>query len=81
MSRMSKIKYTDDLHLCGASVDVTFYKILMLSDTYAAWSKKAGLDLDLTEKGLGLRTQRYAIIIDDLKVVSVEASSLWFPSL
>lgn len=50
----------------------------MLSDTYAAWSKKVGLQIDLTEKGLGVRTARYAIIIDDLKVVSVEVSRLWF---
>jgi len=47
-------------------------KILALSDTYAEWSKKLGLSLDLTDKGLGIRTARYAIIIDDLVVKSVE---------
>ncbi|RDB16459.1 putative peroxiredoxin [Hypsizygus marmoreus] len=47
-------------------------KILALSDTYAQWSKSLGLSVDLTERGLGIRTARYAIILDDLKVTYVE---------
>ncbi|KAJ7082250.1 Redoxin, partial [Mycena belliarum] len=43
-------------------------KILALSDTYAKWSESLGLSVDLTERGLGLRTARYAMIIDDLVV-------------
>jgi len=43
-------------------------EILMLSDTNAEWSKQLGLDLDLTERGMGVRTKRYALILDDLKV-------------
>jgi len=43
-------------------------KILALSDTSADWSKSIGLSLDLTARGLGVRTNRYALIIDDLKV-------------
>jgi len=40
----------------------------MLSDTYAAWSQSLGLHLDLTDKGLGIRTARFAIIVDDLVI-------------
>jgi len=43
-----------------------------LSDTYAAWSKTLGLDLDLTEAGLGVRTGRFAVIVDDLTVKYIE---------
>ncbi|KZS89633.1 Redoxin [Sistotremastrum niveocremeum HHB9708] len=46
-------------------------KILALSDTSADWSKSIGLSLDLTARGLGIRTARYALIIDDLKVTYV----------
>jgi len=51
-------------------------KILPLSDTYAKWSSELGLTLDLTERGLGIRTNRYALIIDDLvvKYVGVESA-------
>ncbi|KAF7332222.1 Peroxiredoxin [Mycena kentingensis (nom. inval.)] len=47
-------------------------KILALSDANAKWSQSLGLSLDLTEKDLGIRTARYAMIIDDLKVKYVE---------
>ncbi|KAF8876938.1 1-Cys peroxiredoxin isozyme [Infundibulicybe gibba] len=42
--------------------------ILTLTDTNAAWSKSFGLTMDLTERGLGIRTARYAMVIDDLVV-------------
>ncbi|KAF9002525.1 Redoxin [Cyathus striatus] len=48
-------------------------KILALSDADAAWSKKLGLTLDLTAAGLGIRTARYALIIDNLVVKYVGA--------
>lgn len=47
-------------------------KILALSDTYAAWSKSLGLTVDLTAHGLGVRTARYAMVIDDLVVKYLE---------
>jgi len=44
-------------------------KILTLSDANAAWSKQLGLTLDISIAGSsGLRTGRYAMIIDDLVV-------------
>ncbi|KDQ51864.1 hypothetical protein JAAARDRAFT_62226 [Jaapia argillacea MUCL 33604] len=47
-------------------------KILTLSDTYAEWSASLGLTIDLNARGLGIRTNRYAMIIDDLVVKYVE---------
>lgn len=53
------------------------YQILSLSDTDAQWNKKLGLILDLTDKGLGIRTSRYALIIDDLVIKYFGVSSLF----
>jgi len=52
-------------------------KILALSDEDAKWSKSIGLDLDLSAKGLGIRTARYALVLDNLvvKYVGVESGS------
>ncbi|KAJ3793008.1 1-Cys peroxiredoxin isozyme [Lentinula aff. detonsa] len=47
-------------------------KILTLSDPNVEWSKKLGLDLDLSALAFGTRTARYAMIIDDLVVKYVE---------
>jgi len=47
-------------------------KITPISDTYAKWSESMGLSADLTAMGLGIRTARYVLILDDLKVVSLE---------
>ncbi|KAM5543891.1 hypothetical protein V8D89_002508 [Ganoderma adspersum] len=47
--------------------------ILALADPDAAWSAKLGLTVDLSGLGIGLgkRTTRYALVIDDLKVTYV----------
>ncbi|KAF5313567.1 hypothetical protein D9611_010196 [Ephemerocybe angulata] len=49
-------------------------KILALSDTNAEWSKKLGLTKDLSAHGLGLRTNRYALILENnvVKYIGVE---------
>lgn len=38
-------------------------KVLMLADGVAAWTKAAGLDWDLSDLGLGVRSQRYAMLV------------------
>ncbi|TRM64331.1 Redoxin [Schizophyllum amplum] len=48
-------------------------KVIALSDTEAAWSKTLGLAVDMSAKGFGMRTGRWAAIIDDLVVKYVEA--------
>ena len=50
-------------------------KVVMLADGSAEFTKKLGLELDLTARGLGVRSQRFALIARDGKVahVAVEA--------
>ncbi|KAG1346710.1 peroxiredoxin-2C [Cocos nucifera] len=42
--------------------------VKFLADGSGSYTHALGLELDLTEKGLGLRSRRYAIFADDLKV-------------
>jgi peroxiredoxin (alkyl hydroperoxide reductase subunit C) len=50
-------------------------KVVMLADGSAALTKALGLELDLTARGLGIRSQRYALVAQDGKVthLAVEA--------
>jgi peroxiredoxin len=50
-------------------------KVVMLSDGSAMLTKALGLELDLTARGLGVRSQRYALVAEDGKVthLAVEA--------
>ncbi len=43
-------------------------KVDMLADGSGTFTKALGLDLDLTEAGLGLRGQRFAMIVEDGKI-------------
>ena len=43
-------------------------KVMMLADGSAHFAKALGLDLDLMDKGLGMRSQRYAMVVNDGKV-------------
>lgn len=40
-------------------------KILFLADGSADFTRKVGLDADLSAGGLGIRSQRYSMIVDD----------------
>ncbi len=46
-------------------------KIRMLADGDAAFAKATGLTLDLTGKGLGLRSNRYSMLVKDGKVATL----------
>ena len=50
-------------------------KVLMLADGAAAFTKQLGLELDLTGPGMGVRSKRYAMIVDNgtVKALNVEA--------
>jgi len=50
-------------------------KVLMLADGAAAFTKQLGLDLDLTAPGMGIRSKRYAMVVDNgvVKALNVEA--------
>ncbi len=47
-------------------------KIEFLADGSAAFAKAIGLTVDLTERGLGIRSRRYAMIVDNSVVQSVD---------
>ncbi|EPS64344.1 thioredoxin-dependent peroxidase, partial [Genlisea aurea] len=42
--------------------------VKFLADGSGLYTKSLGLQLDLTDKGLGIRSKRYALLVDDLKV-------------
>ena len=42
--------------------------IIMLADGSAQFTKALGLELDLVSRGLGVRSQRFALVADDMKV-------------
>ena len=46
-------------------------KVRMIGDGDAAFAKATGLTLDLTGKGLGLRSNRYSALVKDGKVVTL----------
>jgi peroxiredoxin len=50
-------------------------KIRMLADGSAAYTKALGLALDLTARGMGVRCQRFSMLVDDgvVKTLNVEA--------
>jgi len=49
-------------------------KIEFLADGSAAFAKAIGLDMDLSERGLGMRSKRYAMVVDDgvVKMLNIE---------
>ena len=47
-------------------------KVLMLADGDGEFAKAAGLELDLNGKGLGLRSRRYAMVVEDGVVKTLE---------
>jgi len=79
-----KAKGVDDV-VCTAVNDVFVFnawskdtgadgKITMLADGSAEFAKATGLEIDLTAYGLGVRSKRYAMLVDDgvVKVLNVE---------
>lgn len=50
--------------------------IEFLADGSAAWAKSVGITADLTERGLGVRSGRYSMVVDDgvVKALNVEDS-------
>ena len=43
-------------------------EIVMLADGSGDFTKAAGMELDLTARGLGVRSQRYAMVVEDGKI-------------
>lgn len=49
-------------------------RVRMLADGSAAWTKQMGLDMDLTGRGMGVRSQRYSALIENgvVKQLNIE---------
>ena len=50
-------------------------KIRFLGDGSAIWTKALGLELDLGQRGMGMRMQRFSMLLDDgvVKQLNIEA--------
>jgi len=50
-------------------------KVRMMADGSADYTKKLGLELDLTARGMGVRSQRFSMLIEDgvVKSLNIEA--------
>jgi peroxiredoxin len=53
----------------------TVGKVRMFGDGSATWTRALGLEQDLNAKGLGIRSQRYSMLVQDgvVKALHVEA--------
>jgi peroxiredoxin len=49
-------------------------KVRMMADGNAAFARALGLDIDLTARGMGVRSQRYSMLVEDgvVKALNVE---------
>jgi peroxiredoxin (alkyl hydroperoxide reductase subunit C) len=47
-------------------------KIIMMADPFLEFTKSIGADVDKSARGLGIRSNRYSMLIDDLKVVKIQ---------
>ena len=50
-------------------------KVRMLADGSADFAKATGLTLDLTARGMGLRSNRYSMLVKDGKVASLNVEA------
>lgn len=50
-------------------------KVMMLADGNGEFAKAMGLDEDRTDKGMGIRSRRYAMVVEDgvVKTLNIEA--------
>ncbi len=50
-------------------------QVMMIADGSAHFNKAVGLDLDLDARGMGIRSRRYSMLIDDgvVKAMNIEA--------
>jgi peroxiredoxin len=67
----------NDHHVMHAWAGATGAKgeILFLADGVGAFTKAVGLDIDLSGGGLGVRSKRYAMIVEDGVVKALEVES------
>ena len=47
-------------------------KIIMMADPFLEFTKSIGANIDKSARGLGIRSNRYTLLIDNLKVVKLQ---------
>ena len=47
-------------------------KIVMMADPFLSFTKAIGADVDKSARGLGIRSNRYTMLIDNLKVIKLQ---------
>ena len=50
-------------------------QVRLLGDGSGLWTKALGLELDLVERGLGLRCERFSMLVEDGKVKSLNVEA------
>ena len=50
-------------------------KIKMLSDPYLLFTKAIGAEVDRNSKGMGIRSNRYTMVIENLKVLKFQVEN------
>ena len=50
-------------------------KIIMIGDPLLSFTKSIGAEVDKTARGLGIRSNRYTMLIDNLKVIKIQEES------
>ena len=53
-------------------INNTRNKIKMLSDPYLSFTKAIGAEVDRNSKGMGIRSNRYLMVIENLRVIKIE---------
>ena len=47
-------------------------KIIMIGDPFLNFTKAIGADVDKSARGLGIRSKRYTMLVEDLKIVKLQ---------
>ena len=58
--------------MCIRDSNNTGDKIKMLSDPYLLFTKAIGAEVDRNSKGMGIRSNRYAMVIENLEVLKIQ---------
>ena len=58
--------------MLGVKAKMLTDKILMMADPFLNFTKAIGADVDKSARGLGIRSNRYTMLIDNLKVIKLQ---------
>ena len=59
------------MNACGKENNVEG-KILMMGDPFLNFTKAIGADVDKSGRGLGIRSNRYTMLVDDMRVIKLQ---------